>query len=149
MYNRFGERVREGIGWIGDLGTGNGSPGSLQGPEDSSGNTLPDYQPGNGKGKGKQEEGTSESTVTGQTATDTTVSDSTIITDTVASDQQILTDKCKSSFGYWIPDEDGQLIITDSRLIGMTGYSREHIYEIESGRTGKPKRKKSSGYLQS
>ena len=28
MYNRFGQRVREGIGWMGDLGTGNGSPGS-------------------------------------------------------------------------------------------------------------------------
>ena len=48
MYNRFGERVREGIGWIGDLGTGNGSPGSIQGPEDDSGNTEPDYHPGIG-----------------------------------------------------------------------------------------------------
>jgi hypothetical protein len=52
MYNRFGERVREGIGWIGDLGSGNGSPGSLQGPEDSTGNTVPDYQPGNGHNNG-------------------------------------------------------------------------------------------------
>ncbi len=48
MYNQSGERVREGIGWIGDLNTGNGSPGSIQGPEDSSGNTVPDYHPGNG-----------------------------------------------------------------------------------------------------
>ncbi|MCD9020570.1 RHS repeat-associated core domain-containing protein [Cohnella silvisoli] len=48
MYNRYGERVREGIGWIGDLGSGNGSPGSVQGPEDGSGNTVPDYHPGNG-----------------------------------------------------------------------------------------------------
>ncbi|MFD2613816.1 hypothetical protein [Paenibacillus gansuensis] len=53
MYNRFGERVRDGIGWIGDLGTGNGSPGSIQGPADGSGNTEPDYHPGNGNGKGK------------------------------------------------------------------------------------------------
>ncbi|MDQ6423661.1 RHS repeat-associated core domain-containing protein, partial [Paenibacillus sp. LHD-117] len=52
MYNGLGERVREGIGWIGDLGTGNGSPGSVQGPEDESGNTDPDYHPGNGNGKG-------------------------------------------------------------------------------------------------
>ena len=49
MYNRNGERVREGMGWIGDLGSGNGSPGSLQGPEDNSGNIVPDYHPGNGK----------------------------------------------------------------------------------------------------
>ncbi len=48
MYNSEGERVREGIGWIGDLNTGNGSPGSIQGPEDSTGNTEPDYHPGNG-----------------------------------------------------------------------------------------------------
>ena len=48
MYNRFGQRVREGIGWMGDLGTGNGSPGSKQGPEDESGNTEPDYHPGIG-----------------------------------------------------------------------------------------------------
>ncbi|AKG36652.1 hypothetical protein VK70_20770 [Paenibacillus durus ATCC 35681] len=48
----FGERVREGIGW-GDLGSGNGSPGSLQGPEDESGNTEPDYHPGNGNANGK------------------------------------------------------------------------------------------------
>ncbi|MDQ0062454.1 RHS repeat domain-containing protein [Paenibacillus harenae] len=48
MYNGLGERVREGIGWIGDLGTGNGSPGSVQGPEDESGNTDPDYHPGIG-----------------------------------------------------------------------------------------------------
>jgi len=47
MYNRYGERVREGIGWIGDLGTGNGSPGSVQGPN-GGGNTTPDYHPGNG-----------------------------------------------------------------------------------------------------
>ena len=53
MYNRNGERVREGMGWIGDLGSGNGSPGSLQGPEDGSGNTVPDYHPGNGKGNGQ------------------------------------------------------------------------------------------------
>ncbi|MEB3104123.1 hypothetical protein VF724_21180, partial [Paenibacillaceae bacterium T2] len=45
MYNRFGERVREGIGYIGDLGTGNGSPGSLQGPVDENGNIVPDYTP--------------------------------------------------------------------------------------------------------
>ncbi|MBD3920940.1 hypothetical protein H8B09_19395 [Paenibacillus sp. PR3] len=48
MYNRYGERIREGIGWIGDLESGNGSMGSLQGPEDSSGNTEPDYHPGIG-----------------------------------------------------------------------------------------------------
>ncbi|TFE19324.1 RHS repeat domain-containing protein, partial [Cohnella luojiensis] len=53
MYNRYGERVREGIGWIGDLGTGNGSPGSVQGPEDDSGNIEPDYHPGNVNGNGK------------------------------------------------------------------------------------------------
>jgi RHS repeat-associated protein len=65
MYNRYGERVREGIGWIGDLGTGNGSPGSLQGPEDSSGNTVPDYHPGNGNGKAKGNgKGTTEGAVT-------------------------------------------------------------------------------------
>ncbi|TJY42399.1 RHS repeat-associated core domain-containing protein [Cohnella pontilimi] len=52
MYNRYGEKVRESIGFIGDLGTGNGSPGSVQGPEDDSGNTVPDYHPGNGNGKG-------------------------------------------------------------------------------------------------
>ena len=33
---------------MGDLGTGNGSPGSKQGPEDESGNTEPDYHPGIG-----------------------------------------------------------------------------------------------------
>ncbi|MDQ0062456.1 glycohydrolase toxin TNT-related protein [Paenibacillus harenae] len=48
MYNGLGERVREGTGWIGDLGTGNGSPGSVQGPEDESGNTEPDYHLGIG-----------------------------------------------------------------------------------------------------
>lgn len=47
MYNRFGERVREGIGYIGDLGTGNGSPGSIQGPVDENGNIVPDYHPDN------------------------------------------------------------------------------------------------------
>ena len=66
MYNRNGERVREGMGWIGDLGSGNGNPGSLQGPEDSSGNIVPDYHPGNGKGigkgQGKDKAASSEST---------------------------------------------------------------------------------------
>jgi RHS repeat-associated protein len=76
MYNRYGERVREGIGWIGDLGTGNGSPGSLQGPEDSSGNTVPDYHPGNGNGKAKGNgKGATEGAVTEITAP--TVVDST------------------------------------------------------------------------
>lgn len=52
MYNGLGERVREGTGWIGDLGTGNGSPGSVQGPEDESGSIDPDYHSGNGKNNG-------------------------------------------------------------------------------------------------
>ncbi|MDQ0114627.1 RHS repeat-associated core domain-containing protein [Paenibacillus harenae] len=58
MYNGLGERVREGIGWIGDLGTGNGSPGSTQGPEDESGNTDPDYHPGIGNAAAEGTEGT-------------------------------------------------------------------------------------------
>ncbi|MEX2460404.1 MAG: RHS repeat-associated core domain-containing protein [Paenibacillaceae bacterium] len=74
MYNRYGERVREGMGWIGDLGSGNGSPGSLQGPEDSSGNIVPDYHPGNGN-KGKVQ------IQSLSTETDTTVESPTIQTD--------------------------------------------------------------------
>ncbi|MDQ0062443.1 RHS repeat-associated core domain-containing protein [Paenibacillus harenae] len=58
MYNGLGERVREGTGWIGDLGTGNGSPGSTQGPEDESGNTDPDYHPGIGNAAAEGTEGT-------------------------------------------------------------------------------------------
>lgn len=60
MYNSSGERVREGIGQIGDLGTGDWSPGSSQGPEDSSGNTTPDYHPGIGNAKIKSVTGTTQ-----------------------------------------------------------------------------------------
>ena len=49
MYNRFGERVREGIGWIGDLGTGNGTPGSRMEETD---NEEIDQHPGNGNSNG-------------------------------------------------------------------------------------------------
>jgi RHS repeat-associated protein len=64
MYNRYGER--EGIGWIGDQKSGNGSPGSLQGPEDSSGNTEPDYHPGIGNAPA---DGTSATAATVDAAT--------------------------------------------------------------------------------
>ncbi len=75
MYNRIGERVREGMGWIGDLGSGNGSPGSLQGPEDSSGNTVPDYHPGNGKGNGQGQGKTDKAASSGSTGETLSTSD--------------------------------------------------------------------------
>jgi len=69
MYNRYGERIREGIGWIGDLGTGNGSPGSAQGPDGGgNGNTTPDYHPGNGSTP-DQSSATVSPTETGSTST--------------------------------------------------------------------------------
>jgi len=54
MYNRFGERVREGIGWIGDLNTGNGTPGSRTGSTDN--NDDIDYHPGNGNNKNEKKD---------------------------------------------------------------------------------------------
>ncbi len=48
MYNRYGERVREGIGWIGDLNIGNGGPRSPYGPADD--NEDYDDHPGDGRG---------------------------------------------------------------------------------------------------
>ncbi|WP_312752927.1 RHS repeat-associated core domain-containing protein [Rummeliibacillus suwonensis] len=77
MYNRSGERIREGIGQIGDLGTGDGSPGSSQGPEDSSGNTTPDYHPGTGNAKIKSATGstqTKQATTDGSTSEETNIS---------------------------------------------------------------------------
>lgn len=73
MYNRYGERVREGIGWIGDLGTGNGNPGSMQGPEDGSGNIDPDYHPGIGNQNNVQSQNVSPETeaITADTQTPT------------------------------------------------------------------------------
>ena len=82
MYNRYGERILEGIGWIGDLGTCNGSPGSVQGPDGGgNGNTTPDYHPGNGNANGSvstpsQSPATATPTETGSTSTsDLTLSD--------------------------------------------------------------------------
>ncbi|AIQ14933.1 polymorphic toxin-type HINT domain-containing protein [Paenibacillus durus] len=95
MYNRYGERVREGIGWMGDLGSGNGSPGSLQGPEDESGNTEPDYHPGNGNANGKangkaNSEPSEEQTVTGDSAAaeETVTATSAGITDLVTEEAE-------------------------------------------------------------
>ncbi|MCF2946469.1 RHS repeat-associated core domain-containing protein, partial [Paenibacillus tarimensis] len=74
VYNRYGERVREGIGWMGDLNTGNGSPGSRQGPEDESGNTAPDYHPGIGNAPAASSAAASETDTTAGTA-DTTAAE--------------------------------------------------------------------------
>ncbi|WP_052475851.1 RHS repeat-associated core domain-containing protein [Cohnella kolymensis] len=105
MYNRYGERVREGIGWMGDLGTGNGSPGSVQGPEDDSGNIVPDYHPGNGKGngnaKGKESKGgaTTESTAPiEEESTETVTLDlSTVLTEETEPTEDITTELVKEN----------------------------------------------------
>ncbi|MEX2460399.1 MAG: RHS repeat-associated core domain-containing protein [Paenibacillaceae bacterium] len=107
MYNRFGERVREGMGWIGDLGSGNGSPGSLQGPEDSSGNIVPDYHPGIGN---------AESTVsTDSAATDTTVESAPTPTDGITLDS-ILADEVNE------PTEDITTDLVKENPIRYAGY---------------------------
>ncbi|MEB3104081.1 RHS repeat-associated core domain-containing protein, partial [Ferviditalea candida] len=61
------------IGYIGDLGTGNGSPGSLQGPVDENGNIVPDYTPNNNS----DPQNGSGGTLTGGSLSDATLTDST------------------------------------------------------------------------
>ncbi|WP_317981149.1 RHS repeat-associated core domain-containing protein, partial [Paenibacillus glycanilyticus] len=86
MYNGLGERVREGIGWIGDLGTGNGSPGSVQGPEDESGNTEPDYHPGNGNNNGNGKGATKKDKAAQEEASTQAVMEASEQTDAAATD---------------------------------------------------------------
>ncbi|WP_042208612.1 RHS repeat domain-containing protein [Paenibacillus durus] len=106
MYNRYGERVREGIGWMGDLGSGNGSPGSLQGPEDESGNIDPDYHPGNGNANGKgnskaKSKPSEEQTVTlaaaEETVTDTSAGITDLVTEEVEPTEDITTELVKEN----------------------------------------------------
>jgi RHS repeat-associated protein len=85
------------MGWIGDLGSGNGSPGSLQGPEDSSGNTVPDYHPGNGKGigQGQGKTAASSGSSSGTLSTSDTAESQTLdeaLADVIAADTEVTDD---------------------------------------------------------
>ncbi|MEB3104064.1 RHS repeat-associated core domain-containing protein, partial [Ferviditalea candida] len=74
------------IGYIGDLGTGNGSPGSLQGPVDENGNIVPDYTPDNNSDPQNGSGGTLTGSTLDGTLSDNTLSDSTeTMTDTTTS----------------------------------------------------------------
>ncbi|TFE19413.1 RHS repeat-associated core domain-containing protein [Cohnella luojiensis] len=148
MYNRYGERVREGIGWIGDLGTGNGSPGSVQGPEDDSGNTEPDYHPGNGNGNGKgngkelsEEEATESTTLTEGESAETpiiTLDLSAILTEETEPTKDITTDLVKENpfryAGYYF-DRKTQYYYLQARYYDPrpARFISEDTYEGEIG----------------
>ncbi|AIQ14924.1 hypothetical protein PDUR_25855 [Paenibacillus durus] len=91
---------------MGDLGSGNGSPGSLQGPEDESGNTEPDYHPGNGnangKGNGKskpseEQTATGDSVAAEETVTDTSAGVTDLVTEEAEPTEDITTELVKEN----------------------------------------------------
>ncbi|MBO8171734.1 MAG: hypothetical protein H0Z33_07585, partial [Bacillaceae bacterium] len=138
MYNRYGERVREGIGWIGDLNTGNGTPGSRLGPTDD--NDDYDFHPGNGRGKAKgweknkkdkeSEDRTSESTSDTLTVEDTNEEDTTLSGDTTTiettSAEETVTADVYEAGTESVEGEEEEDITT--KLVKYNPYRYAHYY---------------------
>jgi RHS repeat-associated protein len=118
MFNRYGERVREGIGEIGDLNTGNGTPGSRNGPTDD--NDDIDYHPGNGKGLDKEKDTTTEGMET--STTDSTSDSDTTTTDTSTSETTESTESTETS----TTTEETEDITTE--LVKENPYRYSHYY---------------------
>ncbi len=135
MYNRYGERVLEGIGWIGDLNTGNGTPGSRLGPTDD--NDDYDFHPGNGRGeakgweknnkdKGKNKESTSDGTTESQNIETTNTEETTFSLESTTTEEQTVTEDVYEAGTTSVDGEEEEDITT--KLVKYNPYRYAHYY---------------------